>query len=311
VLRFLARRLAYAVPVVFGVCLTVFITTKLIPGSAVDALLGPGATADQRAALVHSLGLDRSIPVQFLTWLEHVLRGDFGTSISRQQPVLGLITSAFGYTLILTAGASVVAFGGGAILGTLGAVRPKSIFGRLSGAASTAAISAPQICVALALIVGLAIYGPFPTGGIHNTGQVGFGDLMWHLVLPALAAGIPPMGVAAQLFRTELSSVLASPLIESLRARGFTPRRVLVHALHNTVPGILTIFGLQFAYLIGGVVLVEVIFSWPGSGNLIVQAISSRDVPVIEAGVLLSATALVVVNLCVDVLRMLIDRRVR
>lgn len=309
-LKYALRRAGQAVLVVVGVCLTVFITTKLIPGSPVDALLGPGATEEQRSALVRSLGLDQPAPMQFFTWIQYIAVGDLGTSIALQRPVAELIVGAFGNTLILTLGASVVAFGGGAVLGTVAAVWPNTWFGRVCNGATIAAVSVPQISIALAFIVLLGIPGQFPTGGIHSTGRTDIGDLLWHLILPAFAAGIPAMGVTAQLVRTELASVLGSPLVETLRARGFGGPRVLVHALHNTVPAVLTVFGLQLAYLIGGVVLVEVIFAWPGSGKLIVDAIASRDVPVIQSGVLLSAVVLVAINLVVDIACRIIDRRV-
>ena len=311
-IKFLLRRLGQAIPVLIGVSIVVFLTTKLVPGSPVDALLGPSAPPGARARLIASYGLDRSVPEQFILWITHVIQGNLGMSISQQQPVASLVLPALFNTLILTVGAGLLAFAGGLLLGLAAALRPAKWTARIASGFSVLAVSAPQYAVALALLIYLAVYARIlPSGGIHTTGVTGLPDLLTHMALPVVAAGLAPMGIMARVFRTEMLSVLQSDFVEALRARGLPRRRIILHAVHNAMPAYFTIGGLQLAFLIGGAVLVEAIFAWPGLGLLVVNAVSSRDLPVLEAGVLLTAVCLVIVNLAVDAGRALIDPRIR
>jgi peptide/nickel transport system permease protein len=153
--------------------------------------------------------------------------------------------------------------------------------------------------------------GALPTGGMHSTGASGVGDLLEHLILPALAAALTPMGIVARMYAVSLGDVLSQEFVGALRARGLARAAVVRHAMHNAVPSLLTITGLQVGYLLGGVLFVETIFSWPGLGLLVYQTISSRDMAVIQAGVLVSAVVLVLVNVLVDTVHGLVDPRVR
>ncbi|MCU1656618.1 MAG: ABC-type transporter, integral rane subunit, partial [Pseudonocardiales bacterium] len=252
------------------------------------------------------------LPVQYWRWLTNALHGDLGTSIAHQQPARPLVVSAFDNTLILTAYATVLALVIGLVLGAISALRPRSIAGRVSSGLSALAVSAPQYSVALILIIYLALRtGWFPVAGMHGVSGGGFGDLLRHGFLPALTAGLVPAGVIARTFRASLLDVLGMDFIEALRARGFSERRVLAHAVHNTAPSLLTMAGLQIGYLLGGVVFVETIFTWPGLGLMLFQSISSRDLPIIQAGVLVSALAFVLLNVLVDAAHALLDPRVR
>lgn len=311
-IAFLGRRLLYAIPVLFGVSVIVFATVKIIPGDPVALLAGPGASDAVKEAVRSRLGMDKPLPVQYWHWLTAALHGDLGLSIAQQQPARPLVVDAFKNTLILTMYASVLAIVIGLGLGVLGALRPKGIAAKLSSGFSAVLLSAPQYSVALIFILYLASRtGWFPVSGMHGTMNTGFGDLLWHGFLPALTAGLVPAGVIARVFRSSLREVMAMEFIEALRARGLSERRILVHAVHNTAPSLLTIAGLQIGYLLGGVVFVETIFSWPGLGLLLFQSISSRDLPVVQAGVLISALAFVLLNIVVDTAHALIDSRVR
>jgi len=311
-ITFVARRLGYAIPVLIGVTIVVFLTVKIIPGDPVALLAGPGATPVQISALRDRLGLGGSLPDQYWHWFSHAIQGQLGLSTAKQQPVAGMVWSAFGNTLILAAYAAVIAIVLGLVLGGLGALYPRSIIGKITSALSAISISAPQYSLAIVLIIYLAVNtGWFPVSGMYSTNGGGFVDLLEHGFLPAITAGLVPAGVIARIFRSALLDVLAMDFVEALRARGFSRRRVLVHAIHNTVPSLLTIAGLQLGYLLGGVVFVETIFSWPGLGLLVYQSISARDLPVIQAGVLVSAVAFVVINIVVDSLHALVDSRVR
>ncbi|WP_033219521.1 ABC transporter permease [Kitasatospora phosalacinea] len=311
--RFLLRRLLLAVPTLLGVSAVVFATVALVPGDPVTAFLGPGAPADARAALAERIGLDRPLPVRYLDWLGHALSGDLGTSTSAQRPVADLLLPALGQTLTLTGAAFALVLAGGTALGTLGALRPRGWSGRLTGAASTLAVSAPQYSVALLLTAVFAVHWRLlPASGTHDAfGAGGTGDLLRHLVLPATAAALVPLGLTAKVHRAALSTVLASDLADGLRARGLGRAAVLRHCAHNASPALLTIGGLQLAYLLEGVVFVETLFAWPGLGRLLYDALTARDLPLVQGGVLLVATAFVGVNLLVDAAHAAIDPRVR
>jgi len=305
------KRLAQSVPIMIGVAIVVFVTMKLIPGDPVAALLGPNSTPASRHALTERLGLDQPLPVQFGSWAISALHGDLGTSISLQRAVGPLVVGAFLNTLILLVAALLIALVGGIVLGTLSALRPSSVLGRFVRGFTLFTISIPQYTVALLLLLFAVETGLLPTGGMVTTGQSGPGTVLVHLVLPAIAASITPMGGIARLFSTALSDVLHQDFITSYRARGLAGAAVLRHAVHGTIPALLNITGLQVSYLLGGTLFIEVIFAWPGLGQLVFQAVSSRDYPVVQAGVLLSALVLVLVNVVVDSVHAAIDPRVR
>jgi peptide/nickel transport system permease protein len=311
-IKFIVQRVLLAIPVLLGVSIIVFATIKIIPGDPVANLAGPGASEQVKDALRQRLGLDRSLPVQYWHWLTSAVRGNLGMSIAHQQPTRSLVADAFQNTLVLTAYATVLALGIGLGLGAVAALKPRSIAGRLCSGISSLALSAPQYSVALIFIIYLALRtGWFPVSGMHEVGDSSLVDLLWHGFLPALTACLVPAGVIARIFRAALLDVLGLDFVEALRARGLSERRVLVHAVHNTLPSLLTVAGLQVGYLLGGVVFVETIFSWPGLGLLLFQSISSRDLPVIQAGVLVSALAFVLINVIVDCVHALLDSRVR
>ena len=311
--RFLLRRALIALPTLFGVTIVVFVTIKMIPGNPVADLAGVNSSPAAREALAQRLGLTSPWPVQYLDWLRSTLSGNLGISISRQTPVGPLVLSAFGNTIILAIAGSIVAVTGGILLGALGALRRGRLAAYSTSAISTVSVSAPQYTVAYILLVVLSVdHTVFPSGGMYDaTGGGGIKALADHLVLPALAAGIVPMGIIARLFRAALVDVLSQEFMVSLKARGLPALRIFTHALHNTLPSLFTIAGLQVGFMLGGVIFVETIFSWPGIGQLIYQSISARDYPVIEASSLVVAVALVLTNLLVDAGHALIDPRLR
>ncbi|KQV05540.1 MULTISPECIES: ABC transporter permease [unclassified Kitasatospora] len=310
---FLLRRVLLAVPTLLGVTVVVFATVALVPGDPLTAFLGPGAPPEARQELSERLGLERPLPVRYLGWLAHALHGDLGVSISAQRPVQELLGSALGQTLLLTGAAFLLVLTGGVLLGALGAVRPDRLPGKVCGALSTLAVSAPQYSVALLLIAVFAVRLRWlPAGGTHDVfGSGGPADLLRHLVLPAVAAALVPLGLTAKVFRAALAAVLAGELADSLRARGLSRAAVLRHCVHNASPALLTIGGLQLAYLLEGVVFVETLFAWPGIGRLLFDALSARDLPLVQGGVLLVAVAFVGINLLVDAAHAAVDPRVR
>jgi peptide/nickel transport system permease protein len=312
-IRFVGRRMLTAIPILIGVSIVVFITIKIIPGDPVASLAGPTSTPESRAELSARLGLDRPLPLQYVSWVSNLLQGDLGKSIAKQVPVLPIVFDAFGNTLILTLFSAVVAVVAGLFLGGIAALRRGKIAAAISNAISLVSISLPQYSVGLILIIYVAAgAGLFPTSGMYSPfGGGGVGDLLSHLILPGITAALVPAGIIARMFRSTVIDVMSMDFIDALRARGLSERRILWHAFHNATPTIVTIVGLQLGYLLGGVIFVETVFSWPGVGLLVFESISQRDLPVIQAGVIVSALAFVVINLLVDVIQAVIDPRVR
>lgn len=314
-IRFLLRRLGLAVPTLLGVSFVIFVTIRIVPGDAVASLLGPTGSPEARAELTTKLGLDKPIPVQYVTWLGRVGQGDLGRSIAKQTDALPYVWEAFRNTITLSLFAAVVAIVGGIALGVIAATRRGKVASAISSGLSLFAVSAPQYSVGLIFIVYLAAgQGWFPTGGMRNTTGADAGttlDLIRHLWLPGISAALVPLGIIARMVRSSMLDALAADFVEALRARGLPEWKIRWHAFHNTLPSVLTIAGLQVGYLLGGVIFVEVVFSWPGLGLVVFQSISQRDLPVIQAGVLVSALAFVVINLIVDTLHGLLDPRIR
>ncbi|WP_217710462.1 ABC transporter permease [Streptomyces sp. NA04227] len=310
---YLLRRLLLAVPTLFGVTVVVFAAVALVPGDPVAALLGPGAPAEARERLTERLGLGEPLPVRYGHWLGHALQGDLGVSISSQRPVGELLLPALGQSLLLAGAAFALVLTGGVLLGALGAGRPEGPGARLSRALGTLAVSAPQYAVALLLIAVFAVeLRWFPAGGTQDLFAGGtLADRLHHLVLPAVAAALVPLGLTARVFGAALGATLRSDFADGLRARGLGRTAVLRHCVHNAAPALLTIGGLQLAYLLEGVVFVETLFAWPGLGRLLYDALAARDLPLIQAGVLLVAVAFVGVNILVDTAHALIDPRLR
>lgn len=310
---YVGRRLLMVIPILFGVSIIIFITIKIIPGDPVASLLGPTGSPEARAALTERLGLNDPWPVQYVKWLGHTLTGDLGTSIARRSDVAPMVLDALANTLILSAAAAVIAIVLGVAVGALTALRRTGILARLGNALALFSISVPQYSIGLLLIIYLAAgAGLFPVSGMYNAnGGGGFVDLFNHLILPAVTAALVPAGIIARMFRSSVLDVMSMDFVEALTARGLSHRRVMMHAFHNTVPSLLTVAGLQIGYLLGGVIFVEAVFAWPGIGLLVYQSITQRDLPVIQAGVLVSALAFVMLNLIVDALHGLVDPRIR
>ncbi len=310
-IRFTLRRIAMVIPILFGVAVLVFTIVKLIPGDPVASLLGPTSTAEARAELTQLYGLDKPLPTQFFTWLGHTMQGDLGRSIARQTAVAPMVTDALKNTLILATAAFLISLVLGLGLGALSAFRRGRPSGTSASGLAVLGLSMPQYTAALILIIVFAVQLEwFPTSGMYSAnGSKSFGDLLHHLVLPAFTAALVSIGLLARMFRSSLLDVMGQDWLEALRSRGLSRRRITGHVVHNSIPPILTIAGLQFGYLLSGVVFVETIFSWPGLGLLIFQSISQRDYAVIQAGVLLSALVFVLVNLVVDIVYGWVDPR--
>ena len=312
--RYLARRLLLLVPVLAGVSVIIFMVLHLSPGDPVEIMLGSQATQEDRVRLRADLGLDQPLPVQYVTWLGHVVHGDLGRSLWMKRPVLGEVLLRFKATLVLTATALVLSTIVGLALGVASATRPHSLLDRLSAMASLFGASLPSFWLGIVLMVIFALHlGWLPASGMYAPyGGGDVRDLLAHLLLPALTLAAASVTIVARLTRATMLETLGQDYVRTARAKGVMERRVVLrHALKNALIPIVTVIGVQAGYLLGGAVLTETVFAWPGVGTLMVQGILARDFPLVQGCVLVVALSFVLINLAVDLLYAWLDPRIR
>jgi peptide/nickel transport system permease protein len=309
---YILRRLLVTIPTLFGVSVLVFLSLHLTPGDPAQVILGPKATATSLAALRQELGLNDPFHLQYWNWLKGVVSGDWGRSIQLKAGVLPLVWGRLQATLILSAAAMLLAVGGGVALGVFSAVRAGTLADRSAITVSLVGYSLPPffLGIVLQIIVGLQLRW-FPVTGMYSPGGGDFADLLMHLVLPAitLAAGIGAL--LARMTRAMMMDVLDQDYVRTARAKGVSRGKVIMqHAFRNALMPLVTIIGLQVGYVLGGAVLVEQVFSWPGIGTLAVNAILARDFPLVQGVTLLVASAYVFTNLITDLAYTFVDPRV-
>src|SRR5262245_37281374 len=312
--RFLAQRVMSAALVLVGVSLVVFLALHLAPGDPAQILLGPMATPKELSALREQLGLDQPVLVQFARWAYQVAQGDFGRSIMLRRAVLPEVWRRFHATLILAGAALLLAFPLGVLMGVLSAARRGSRFDRLCQLVALVGVSMPAFWVGFLLIIGFSVrLGWLPGTGMYRpTGDGELGDLLAHLILPAVTLALVPLAVISRVTRSSMLDVIAQDYVRTARAKGASESRVIGwHAFRSTLVALVTVLGLEVGYLLAGAVYVETVFSWPGVGFMMVNAILTRDFPLVQGGVLLVAAIYVVVNLVTDVFYVWVDPRVR
>jgi peptide/nickel transport system permease protein len=302
-LTFVLRRLLLAVPVLLGVVFVVMLTVDLLPGDAVTLMLGEHATKDAVAKLRDHLGLDKPFLVRYLEYIGRVVRGDLGRSIQQNRPVSDELADAWPATLELTVAALVLAAVAGIVAGVASAVWPNSIFDALARLGSLFGLSMPIFWTGLVLIVVFSLWlNWLPVGGAGS---------LTHLVLPAVTLAMPSVAMIARMTRAAVLDVLREDYVRTARAKGVAEFWVLArHTLRNAFIPILTLLGLQSGQLMGGAVLTETVFAWPGLGRLMVKAIFARDYILLQGAVLVFALAFVVINLLVDLSYGLLDPRI-
>lgn len=313
VVRLIGRRVLAAIPVLWGVTLLTFIVVQGLPGSAAQQLLGPNATPEQVAQLEAELGTDRSLVVRYFDWLGGVVTGDLGDSLSDGRAVTQVMGSALGVTAELVLLALVVSVALTVPVALLAARRPGGILDRISMTVSMTGLSIANYVLALVLVWVFAVQLAWlPAIGFVPISD-GIVDNLRSLVLPAIAIGFPLFCFYTRLLRADiLEQMQGQDYITTARAKGIGPWRVLTrHAFRNSLFGLLTIVGLNLGTLIGATVIIEQIFALPGIGRALLQAISNRNIPVIEGIVLVFAVVVVVANLVTDLLYAVLDPRVR
>lgn len=301
---FIARRLLLAIPTLFGVLVVVFLLLYIAPGDPVLEMVGERADAETIARLRAELRLDDPVPVQFAHYAGGVITGDLGTSYITGRPITSDILERFPKTLQLATAAMLLAASLGITIGVLSARRPGSAFDRFAMAGAYLGISFPVYWVGLILILVFAVT-------LRWLPPSGFGRVEY-LVLPALALGTRSIAFLARMTRSAMLEVLGSDFVRTARAKGLRERVVLGrHALRNALIPIITVLGLDFGYYLTGSILTETIFSWPGIGRYVVNAIARRDLPAIQGSVLFLSVVFVLVNLATDLLYAKADPRVR
>jgi peptide/nickel transport system permease protein len=307
-------RLATVVPVLFGVSVVIFLLMHLAPGDVTQVLLGPMASEAAKQELRTALGLDQPLPVQYLRWLGHMVQGDFGTSIANKRAVVDVVFPKLLNTAILGVAAALLACTIGFLVGVFTAARAQTPSDWVTMGVTLVVGSTPPFWLGLLLVFLFSLtWRWFPATGMQSiTGDGGVLDVLRHLVLPAVATAAYPAAIVTRMVRASMREILDQTYIKVARAKGI-PRRLILrkHAMRNALPPIATICGLQLGYLLSGALFTEVVFAWPGLGNQLYYAIIARDIPTVQAAVLLIALIFVLVNLAVDLLNAYLDPRIR
>ncbi|MGA8767978.1 MAG: nickel ABC transporter permease [Candidatus Acidiferrales bacterium] len=303
-IRYISLRLLFAIPALWLIVTMVFLLAHIVPGDPVQQMLGEGARAEDLQQLRHSLGLDVPILAQYRHYLAGVVRGDLGESFRFQEPVTRVVLSHYPATLELAIVALLVCAAIGIPAGLLAAERRGTSTDRAVGLFTLLGLSVPNFALGpILILVFSVIFGWLPVSGRGGAA---------HLILPAITLGASLAAILTRMVRTAAIEELSSDYVRTARAKGLSPSAVLFrHAFRNALIPILTILGLQFGTLLAGAIVTETIFSWPGIGRLAVQAIGSRDYPLLQGCILLIAVSYVLVNLLTDAVYALVDPRVR
>ncbi|MBX9466820.1 MAG: ABC transporter permease [Rhizobium sp.] len=311
---YILKRLIAVVPVLFGLSVIVFLVMALIPGDTATAILGAYATPENVERINRDLGLDKPLVQQYLIWIGNVLQGDFGRSFALNRPVLDEVLERFQATLVLAGVALVLCSVIGLLAGVVSAVRQFGWADRVITFLVLAGISMPSFWLGLLLIYLFAVHWRvLPASGMYAVyGGGDLPDLLLHLILPAVTLSVVAAGVIARLTRGAMLEVLRQDYVRTARAKGLPERRVIyAHAFRAALVSIIPVIGIQSGFVLGGAVYIETVFQWPGIGAMLVKAISTRDILLVQGGVLVVAASYVLFNLVADVVQSMLDPRIR
>ncbi|MDB5404130.1 MAG: peptide/nickel transport system permease protein [Acetobacteraceae bacterium] len=312
---YILRRLLYTIPIIIGVSLVCFSFIHLAPGDPINSVLPEQASAEVVAQIKAAYGFDKPLPIQYLKWFSNVLSGDFGLSIMTRRPVLSEVGPAVAHTALLAVSATLLSFLLGTSLGLVAGMTTRRVTDRSVTAFSVVGISLPHYWLGMVMVVIFAVkMRMLPATGMGPAGadltQFGIEDIK-HLLLPAVTLAMIPTGIIARSVRATVAEVRRQDFVQTLKGKGLRRPRMFLHVIKNAAPPAIAIMGLQFAQLLGGSILVETVFSWPGTGFLLNAAISTRDLPLLQGTVIVLATFFVLTNVLVDIVQTLIDPRVR
>jgi len=310
--RFILFRAAASVPVLIGITIIVFVILSLIPGDPATAILGSYATPENVARLNAQLGLDRPLVQRYFIWLGNLLQGDLGRSFSLNRPVIDEILERFNATLILSGLAFVMCSVLGILAGVISATRQYGLADKLITFSVLVGISVPSFFLGMMMVLYFAVNLRWvPASGMYALyGGGDLLDLLHHLVMPATALAVVATGVVARMSRSAMLEVLRLDFIRTARAKGVRERRVITrHALRYAIVSILPVLGLQAGFVLSGAVYIEIVFQWPGIGRMLVDAILTRDIMLVQGGVLFVAACYVLFNIIVDLAQLWLDPR--
>lgn len=309
VITMIIKRLGLGVLTLLLLSLLIFLSVEALPGDLAETILGQQATPENVAAIRKELGLDLPAYTRYINWLGGILQGDFGNSLALKKPISGLIAPRLQNTLFLTLYTACIAVPLALILGMIASLFRNSFFDRISNTTALSAISMPEFFVGYVMIYFFALSGYFPSmANINpNTPLV---EKLYFCFLPAVTLTLVVTAHMMRMTRAAIINVLALPYIEMANLKGVKPRRIIVHhALPNAVAPIVNVVALNLAYLVTGVVIVEIVFVFPGLGQLMVDGVKFRDVPVVQATALIFATAYVGLNLLADIISTITNPR--
>jgi peptide/nickel transport system permease protein len=301
---FLARRLAIGLVTIWGVVSAVFVVIRLAPGDQATVALGPDATAAQIETLRHAMGLDRPLLVQYVNYLGDVLTFDFGESYRYGRPAMAAVLERFPATVTLTVTATVIAIVCGLLLGVIAGRKPGSLLDRAVSTFALGLQALPPFWIGIMFILVFALQlQVLPSAG---------GGSPAHLVLPAVTLSIPFTALVARITRSGVAETMSESFVRTARSKGLTEPQVLSgHVLKNSLIPVVTVVGLQVGTLVGGAVVIETVFGWPGLGSLLVSAVGNRDFAVVQAATVLIAVCVIVLNLVADLVNARLDPRIR
>jgi|HigsolmetaAR202D_1030399.scaffolds.fasta_scaffold25243_2 peptide/nickel transport system permease protein len=307
-LRIIVRRLLLAIPILLGVTVIVFLLMNVLPGDPTASFVTEDTPPEVKEQIRHELGLDKPLPVRYLRWLGDTLSGDLGYSPYRKREVLDLLSQAWSNTAVLAGASALFGLVGGVVLGFVAGIRRNRLADRLISVFSLTGLSVPSFFLAIVMLIVFSTrLGWLPTSG---TG-LDDGTFLKHLIMPMIAGGLATLAITARVTRASIIETYSADFVQTLRAKGLGNVQVFRHVFKSAISPVLTTSGLQVGYLLGGSVLIETIFAWPGMGMLVFNAISSRDLLVVQGATLLIALTFVLVNLVVDLVQASIDPRLR
>ena len=314
-LIYILRRLLYVIPIAIGVTVVCFSLVHIGPGDPLSSILPEDAPQEVIDRIKAEYGLDKPLVVQYTIWLGKALTGDFGFSIVTQRPVLAELLPSLVNSLIIAVGAALLGFAIGIIFGGLAGYYHGRPADRFFTAFAITGVSIPHYWLAIVLVIIFSVeLGWLPSLGMTGSGGTTFNfssENFRHMVLPVVSLSVIPAGIVTRTVRGAVAELLNMEFVEALRSKGLSEAKVLRHVAKNAAPQVLAVMGLQLGYLLGGSILIETVFAWPGTGLLLNNAIFARDIPMLQGTILALALIFVSLNLLVDIVQATLDPRIK
>ncbi|MEM6497350.1 MAG: ABC transporter permease [Pseudomonadota bacterium] len=314
-LVYILRRLLYVIPIALGVTVGCFSLVHIGPGDPLSSILPEDAPQEVIDRIKAEYGLDKPLVVQYAIWLGKALTGDFGFSIVTQRPVLAELLPALVNSLIIAVGAALLGFAIGIIFGGLAGYYHGRPADRFFTAFAITGVSIPHYWLAIVLVIIFSVeLGWLPSLGMTGSGGTTFNfstENFRHMVLPVISLSVIPAGIVTRTVRGAVAELLNMEFVEALRSKGLSEAKILRHVAKNAAPQVLAVMGLQLGYLLGGSILIETVFAWPGTGLLLNNAIFARDIPMLQGTILALALIFVTLNLLVDIMQATLDPRIK